>query len=300
MKRNLASSTNNLISFKELSTASRDILPHRSESPVPLVSFTPKLIASIPKRQFKSSEPSSTFTVRDSLPRFAVKRPSFIKLTLKQGGPLDQTDETSEYNRSQVSRQDTFKTKKDSSKIQLTSSICSDTKLESTGESLKKKKEDCSLTSVGHELGKAGSPVFHQKSSYLNPISSGDQELKKAHLREDKLKNLKKLLNSTALFSTDTTDVLRGPNESPKPSLKKQLRHLNNTTQTQETARPAAGSPEQTDKRVTFAKQRLVLVFRRSEMEFSDNDESSEGPLSHKRKKTLYLRKPSSKSLNKC
>jgi hypothetical protein len=287
---------------KEQATTSRDILPQRDESPVPLVSFTPKLIASIPKRRLNCSEPSSSISLSGTLPKFALKRPSFIKLTLKQGGPQDQTDETSEYNLSQESRRIPFLTKSEVSTKQLTSSICSDTKLESTGESLQKRKEDCSLTTVGHELGQAGSPVFQPKPYYLNPNSLGEQQLREAHFREDKLKNLKKLLNSTTLFGGGPTAVPRGPNESPKPSLKKQLRHLNNTTQTQETARPGAGSPEQTDKKVTFAKQRLVLVFRKSEMEFSDDDGSSDGPLNRKKKKTLYLRKPSStsKSLNKC
>ena len=240
--------------------------------------------------------------MRGSLQRFALKRPSFVKLTLKQGGPLDQTDSTSEYNRYQGSPVVTSFIKTENSKPHLTCSICSDTKLESTGESLKKKKEDCSLTTVGHELGQASSPVLRSRVFDLRPISSGDQALQKGHSREDKLKNLKKLLNSTAIFSMGPTAPPRGPNESPKPSLKKHLRHLNNTTQTQETIRPDRTSPEQVDKRVTFAKQRLVLVFRKSEMELSDYDESSEGHLVGNRKKTVYLRKPSttSKSLNKC
>ena len=286
---------------KQQVTASRDILPPRDESPVPLVSFTPKLIASITSRTNKSSEPSSCFTVKGSLQRFALRRPSFIKLPLKQGSPQEQTDDTSEYSRSQTGRLVPFLIKNEISKSQLTNSIGSDTKLESTGESLKKKKEDCSLTTVGHELGLASSGVFPSKTFCLNPISSVDFGDRKTHVREDKLKNLKKLLNSTTLFSPDLAAAPRGPNESPKPSLKKQLRHLNNTTQTEETARLAGISPEHADKRVTFAKQRLVLVFRKSEMELSDYDESSDGPLHCKRKKTLYLRKPSisSKSLSK-
>jgi hypothetical protein len=185
MRRNRTRSMSDLKNQKEQATTSRDILPQRDESPVPLVSFTPKLIASIPKRRLNCSEPSSSISLSGTLPKFALKRPSFIKLTLKQGGPQDQTDETSEYNLSQESRRIPFLTKSEVSTKQLTSSICSDTKLESTGESLQKRKEDCSLTTVGHELGQAGSPVFQPKPYYLNPNSLGEQQLREAHFRED-------------------------------------------------------------------------------------------------------------------